>query len=59
MSTLAQTTPTESALFTGARVLAQGDFTAMGGARAATAGGRLLPKWLLRRISGMPTRRLK
>ena len=27
--------------------------------RAATAGGRVLPRWLLRRISGMVTRRLK
>ena len=27
--------------------------------RAATAGGRVLPKWLLRRISGIVTRRLK
>ena len=27
--------------------------------RAATVGGRVLPKWLLRRISGMVTRRVK
>ena len=27
--------------------------------RAATAGGRLLPKWLLRRVSGLVSRRLK
>ena len=27
--------------------------------RAASTGGRVLPKWLLRRITGMVTRRLK
>ncbi len=39
----------------------RGDVIAVPGLvnRAATAGGRLLPRWLLRRVSGLVSRRLK